>query len=159
MKNDGKLRMLRILELLQKESSADHPISTAQIERMLMERWDIDAYRTTIQDDITALIEAIKRIFSPELPEHGVLTFLVVIVSCVIKIFLGIYTVRAGKRLNSDSLSGSGKDALLDAAISATVLAAAIVFVLMYPAVSGVPVPYGYAKFIENVLAVFGKVY
>ena len=36
---------------------------------------------------------------------------------------------------------------------------AAVEFVLMYPAVSGLPVPYGYAKFIENVLAVFGKVY
>lgn len=29
----------------------------------------------------------------------------------------------------------------------------------MLPAVSGIPVPYGYAKFIENVLAPFGKVY
>ncbi len=36
---------------------------------------------------------------------------------------------------------------------------AAVEFVLMYPAISGLPVPYGYAKFIENVLAVFGKVY
>lgn len=38
-------------------------------------------------------------------------------------------------------------------------IASAVVFILMYPAISGVPVPYGYAKFIENVLAVFGKVY
>ena len=38
-------------------------------------------------------------------------------------------------------------------------IVAAVEFVLMYPAVSGLPVPYGYAKFIENVLAVFGKVY
>ena len=37
--------------------------------------------------------------------------------------------------------------------------ASAIVFLLMLPAVSGIPVPYGYAKFIENVLAPFGKVY
>ena len=36
---------------------------------------------------------------------------------------------------------------------------AAVEFVLMYPAISGLPVPYDYAKFIENVLAVFGKVY
>ena len=36
---------------------------------------------------------------------------------------------------------------------------AAVEFLLMYPAISGLPVPYGYAKFIENVLAVFGKVY
>ena len=38
-------------------------------------------------------------------------------------------------------------------------IASVIVFLLMLPAVSGIPVPYGYAKFIENVLAPFGKVY
>lgn len=38
-------------------------------------------------------------------------------------------------------------------------IVAAVEFFLMYPAISGLPVPYGYAKFIENVLAVFGKVY
>ena len=38
-------------------------------------------------------------------------------------------------------------------------IVAAVEFVLMYPAISGLPVPYGYAKFIEYVLAVFGKVY
>ncbi len=41
----------------------------------------------------------------------------------------------------------------------AWLVACVIVFLLMLPAVSGIPVPYGYAKFIENVLAPFGKVY
>lgn len=41
----------------------------------------------------------------------------------------------------------------------AWLIASAILFLLMLPAVSGIPVPYGYAKFIENVLAPFGKVY
>ena len=41
----------------------------------------------------------------------------------------------------------------------AWLIATVIVFILMLPAVSGIPVPYGYAKFIENVLAPFGKVY
>lgn len=41
----------------------------------------------------------------------------------------------------------------------AWLIASAIVFLLMLPAISGIPVPQGYAKFIENVLAVFGKVY
>ena len=58
MKNDSKLRLLRILDILEKESSADNPISTAQLERLLKERFATDAYRTTIQDDIAALIDA-----------------------------------------------------------------------------------------------------
>ena len=58
MENDGKMRMLRILELLQKETDAEHPISTVQIEKALRERWGIDAYRITIQKDIAALTAA-----------------------------------------------------------------------------------------------------
>ena len=58
MESDGKMRMLRILELLRTETDAEHPISTAQIERTLRERWGLEAYRITIQKDIAALIAA-----------------------------------------------------------------------------------------------------
>ena len=58
MENDGKMRMLRILELLQKETDEQHPLSTAQIEHVLRERWGLEAYRITIQKDIAALIAA-----------------------------------------------------------------------------------------------------
>ncbi len=58
MESNGKMRLLRILELLRKESDEQHPISTAQIERILMERWGLEAYRITIQKDIAALIAA-----------------------------------------------------------------------------------------------------
>ena len=58
MENDGKMRMLRILELLQMETDAEHPISTAEIERTLRERWGLEAYRITIQKDIAALCAA-----------------------------------------------------------------------------------------------------
>ena len=58
MVNDGKLRLLRILQLLQRESDEQHPISTAQIEKILRERHGLEAYRITIQKDIAALISA-----------------------------------------------------------------------------------------------------
>lgn len=41
----------------------------------------------------------------------------------------------------------------------AWLIAAAVIFLLMLPAVSGIPCTKGYARFIENVLAPFGKVY
>lgn len=58
MESDGKMRMLRILELLQNETDECHPISTAEIERTLKERWELDTYRITIQKDIAALCAA-----------------------------------------------------------------------------------------------------
>ena len=58
MESDGKMRMLRILELLRGETDEQHPLSTAQIERTLRERWGLEAYRITIQKDIAALVAA-----------------------------------------------------------------------------------------------------
>ena len=58
MESDGKMRMLRILELLRNETDERHPISTAEIERTLRERWGLEAYRITIQKDIAALCAA-----------------------------------------------------------------------------------------------------
>ena len=58
MESDGKMRMLRILELLRNETDERHPISTAEIERTLRDRWGLEAYRITIQKDIAALCAA-----------------------------------------------------------------------------------------------------
>ena len=58
MESDGKMRMLRILELLRNETDAEHPLTTAQIEHALRERWGLEAYRITIQKDIAALTSA-----------------------------------------------------------------------------------------------------
>ena len=58
MESDGKVRMLRILELLRNETDEQHPISTAEIERTLRERWGLETYRITIQKDIAALCAA-----------------------------------------------------------------------------------------------------
>ena len=58
MESDGKMRMLRILELLRNETDERHPLSTAQIETILRERWGLEAYRITIQKDIAALCAA-----------------------------------------------------------------------------------------------------
>ena len=58
MAKDGKIRLLRILELLRSETDPEHPLSTVQIEELLRQRWGLEAYRITIQSDIAALIEA-----------------------------------------------------------------------------------------------------
>ena len=54
MENDSRVRLLRILQLLQ-DTDEQHPISTAQIEVALRERFGIETYRITIQKDIAAL--------------------------------------------------------------------------------------------------------
>ena len=78
---------------------------------------------------ITALIESIKAVIHPETPEYSAASLVIVSVAIVVKLLLGIYVKKRGKALNSDSLKNSGQDALQDALISASTLAAAIIFI------------------------------
>ncbi len=54
-KNESRIRLLRLLQLLQTDSDADHPISTPECIRLLKERWGIDSFRITIGRDMEAL--------------------------------------------------------------------------------------------------------
>jgi cation diffusion facilitator family transporter len=77
---------------------------------------------------LTALIESIKKIITPEEVNYQAATIVVVIAAIVIKIALGIYVYCRGEKLNSSSLAGSGIDAIYDAFISAATLIAIIMF-------------------------------
>ena len=79
---------------------------------------------------ITALIESGKKIIWPEEPGYEIITLVVIASAVLVKIVLGRYVSATGKRVNSSSLAASGKDALFDAALSASVLVAAILFML-----------------------------
>ena len=79
---------------------------------------------------ITALAESVKKIIRPDTPDYSAAALIIVAVAVVVKIFLGRYVQGVGKRVNSDSLINSGKDAALDAVISASTLAAAAVYLL-----------------------------
>ncbi len=83
----------------------------------------------------TSLIESIKKIITPKLPDYSTITLIIIGVAVPAKILLGLYVQNAGKRADSDSLKASGKDALLDAVISASVLVAAVIYLIW-----GVPI-------------------
>ena len=77
---------------------------------------------------LTSLIESVKKILYPERPEYSVQTLIIIAAGVLVKIVLGRYVKGVGKRVNSDSLVNSGEDARLDAIISASTLAAALLF-------------------------------
>jgi cation diffusion facilitator family transporter len=77
---------------------------------------------------VTSLVESIKKIIHPVTPDYATVSLIIVAVAVLVKIGLGLYVKSSGERVNSDSLINSGKDALLDAVISAATLAAALVF-------------------------------
>lgn len=79
---------------------------------------------------ITALIESSKKILNPVTPEYSPETVIVVAAGIIVKVVLGRYVSSQGKKLSSDSLVNSGKDALMDSAVSSSTLLGAFAFIL-----------------------------
>ncbi|MBQ9565753.1 MAG: cation transporter [Synergistaceae bacterium] len=80
---------------------------------------------------VTAFSESVRKILHPLTPEYTGETLLIVAAAVVAKFLLGRYVKGAGRRLRSDALENSGQDALLDSAVSASTLLAAVIFLTL----------------------------
>lgn len=81
---------------------------------------------------LTSFIESTKKIINPELPNYSKVTIIILVVAIITKIVLGLYFKKIGKKVNSDSLTNSGQDALMDSIISTSTLLAAIVYLTLH---------------------------
>ena len=78
---------------------------------------------------LTSLIESVKKVINPITPEYSSVSVGIITVAVFVKIILGLYVKKTGKKVNSDSLVASGQDALMDSIISASTIAAALIFI------------------------------
>ncbi len=76
----------------------------------------------------TSLIESVKKIINPETPDYSPVILVIVGVAVAVKFFLGGFFIAKGKKIDSDSLIMSGKDARLDSLVSLATLIAALIF-------------------------------
>lgn len=81
---------------------------------------------------ITSFVESVKKIIHPETPDYSTAAIVIVSVAIIVKVILGTFVQKTGRRVNSDSLVNSGTDALMDSIISASTLAAAIIFIIWH---------------------------
>ncbi len=79
---------------------------------------------------ITSLVESVKKIIQPEIPDYSAVSLVIIGAAVIVKILLGRYVKGVGEQVNSDALVNSGRDATMDAFISASTLVAAVVFLL-----------------------------
>ena len=79
---------------------------------------------------VTSLAESVKKILHPETPDYGAAAPIVVGAAVAVKLLLGQFVMKTGKKVNSDALVASGQDARNDAVISAATLAAAVIYLL-----------------------------
>ena len=111
-------------KLSTKPSDKKHPMGYGRIEYLSA----LIIGMIVLYAGISAMIESFKKIFEPETPDYSPVALIIISVAVLVKILLGTYVQRVGKKVKSDSLVASGKDALMDAVISTSVLIAAIIY-------------------------------
>ena len=110
--------------LAKKQPDKDHPYGHGRAEYLSATTIAL----IVLYAGVTSLVESVKKIIHPEVPDYSAVTLVVVAAAVAVKIFLGLYFKKRGKEVDSDSLVNSGQDALLDAVISISTLAAAVIF-------------------------------
>ena len=115
-------------KLAGKEPDREHPFGYGRIEYLSAMLISL----LVLYAGITAFVESVKKIISPDTPEYGAASLIIVAVAVVVKIVLGRHVKSIGEKVNSDSLVNSGEDATLDSVISASTLVAAGIYLIFH---------------------------
>lgn len=113
-------------KLAAKKPNKKHPLGYGRIEYLSA----MIVSALVLYAGITSAVESVKKIINPETPDYSVVSLIIIASAVVVKLILGSYVKRQGKKANSNALIASGADAAFDAILSASVLLSAIVFML-----------------------------
>ncbi len=78
----------------------------------------------------TSAIESVKKIIEPQKADYSMVSLVIIAASVIVKLVLGLYVKRQGKKTKSGALSSSGSDALFDAILSLSVFVSAVIYIL-----------------------------
>ena len=113
-------------KLAGKQPDKEHPLGHGRIEYLSA----MVVSAIVLYAGIIALVESVKKIVRPAAVDYSPSSLAVIACAVAVKLLLGRYVKSVGKKVNSGSLIASGKDALFDAGLSASVLLSAIIFLL-----------------------------
>lgn len=111
-------------KLAGKPANRSHPYGYGRIEYLTA----IIVSAIVLWAGVSSLMESVRGIFNPQTPEYDARGLIIIGVAVVVKLVLGRYVSAAGERLEAEALVASGADASFDAIISASTLAAALIF-------------------------------
>ncbi|MBQ7669887.1 MAG: cation transporter [Clostridia bacterium] len=109
-----------------KQPDKKHPLGYGRIEYLS----SMIVAALVLYAGITSLVESIKKIITPEAADYSAVSIIIISVAIVVKLILGTYVKKQGKKVNSGALAASGSDALFDAILSSSVLASAIIYLI-----------------------------
>ena len=109
-----------------KQPDKKHPLGYGRIEYLS----SMIVAALVLYAGITSLVESIKKTIHPEAADYSTVSLIIIAVAIAVKLVLGLYVRKQGKKVSSGALEASGSDALFDAILSASVLASAIVYLI-----------------------------
>ena len=115
-------------KLAGKEPDKKHPLGYGRIEYLSAMIISV----IVLYAGVSSLVESVKKILHPEKPDYSATALLIIAVAVVAKIILGSFVKKKGLDVKSDSLVASGSDALHDSIISASTLAAAVIYIFFH---------------------------
>ncbi len=144
-----------------KQPDKKHPLGYGRIEYLS----SMIVAALVLYAGITSLVESVKKIITPEPAEYNTVSIIIISVAIVVKLILGMYVKKKGKKVNSGALTASGSDALFDAILSASVLASAIVYLIWHISleayvgvvIAGFIIKAGIEMMIETLNDIIGK--
>ena len=144
-----------------KQPDKKHPLGYGRIEYLS----SMIVAGLVLYAGITSLVESVKKIISPEAADYGTVSIIIISVAIAVKLILGMYVKRQGKKVNSGALAASGSDALFDAILSSSVLASAVIFIIWRVSleayvgvlIAGFIIKAGIGMMIETLNDIIGK--
>ena len=109
-----------------KQPNKKHPLGYGRVEYIS----SMLVAAIVLYAGIASLVESVRKIFKPEEADYSALSLVIISVAIVVKLILGAYVKKQGKRVNSGALIASGSDASFDAVLSASVLATAVIYLI-----------------------------
>ena len=129
-------------KLANRKPDKKHPLGHGRIEYLS----EMIVAALILYAGITALFRSVEKVLDPAEVDYSTAYLIVVSVAIAVKVILGLYVRRQGRKVKSDLLVSSGTDALFDAILSTAVLGSAIVYL-----VSGLNIE----AFVSIVISIF----
>ncbi|SCW26637.1 cation diffusion facilitator family transporter [Ruminococcaceae bacterium YRB3002] len=138
-----------------------HPLGYGRIEYLS----SMTVAALVLYAGITSLVESVKKIIEPETADYSAVSIVIISVAIAVKLVLGMYVKRQGRKVNSGALVASGSDALFDAVLSASVLASAVIYLVwgisleayVGVVISGFIIKAGFEMMMETLNDLIGK--
>ena len=118
----GSVLTLAGVQLARRPPNAKHPFGYGRIEYFSA----VSIAALVLAAGAGSLVESVKKIVHPVVPEYGTVALAVVAVAVAAKLALGRYVSAQGRACNSDALIASGADATFDAVLTAATLIGAL---------------------------------